>query len=194
MKSPLLTALVIVTAASISGGEDSSSQKIAEAVAPLPTAFRDGAEIFTYDSDWQRTVLRAGTNSVRCHAPDSLSLAPVIRAQCFHRSWEGAMVRMTQLTATGMSLDDAFQTVVTEIESGKLKGPDAGAVLYELFAVDGLQGHANMAVATPHATPDSLGLPDEPDAYRPWSADLACFDDFRRIDRRGTPTAFSRRP
>ena len=168
MKSPLLTALIIVIAASVSRGEDSVTQKIAEAVAPLPTALRDGAEVFTYDSDWQRAVLQAGTNSVRCHAHDSSSLAPVIRAQCFHRSWEAAMVRMTQLTAKGMSFGDAFQMVVTEIESGKLQGPDAGAVLYELFASVGMQGHANMNVATPHATPDSLGLPSEPNAYRPW--------------------------
>ena len=127
MKSPLLTALIIVIAASVSRGEDSVTQKIAEAVAPLPIALRDGAEVFTYDSDWQRAVLQAGTNSVRCHAPDSSSLAPVIRAQCFHRSWEAAMVRMTQLTAKGKSFGDAFQMVVTEIESGKLQGPDAGA-------------------------------------------------------------------
>ena len=50
MKSPLLTALIIVIAASVSRGEDSVTQKIAEAVAPLPTALRDGAEVFTYDS------------------------------------------------------------------------------------------------------------------------------------------------
>jgi hypothetical protein len=67
-----------------------------------------------------------------------------------------------------MTVEEGFKVVVRDIQAGKLRGPDAGAVLYELFGHPGLQGHANMAVATPNATAESIGLPAKPDAYRPW--------------------------
>jgi len=78
------------------------------------------------------------------------------------------LVRISKLFADG-KVGDRFDVVVAEIHAGKLSGPEAGAVLYELFdGGDAMQGHANMAVATPGATTESIGLPSEPDAYRPW--------------------------
>lgn len=144
------------------------SDTVLMALLPLPVALRQDAEVFTYDADWNRSVLRAGNNSLRCQAPGSASLPPGLAAQCFHESWEPSMVRISQLLASGMGMDESVDNLVADIHAGHLAGPNAGAVLYELFDQPGLQGHANMAVATPNATVASIGLPATPDAYRPW--------------------------
>jgi hypothetical protein len=78
------------------------------------------------------------------------------------------MVRISQLLANGMAMAEGFNTMIAEIHAGKVEAPNPGAVLYELFDQPGLQGHANMAVATPNATMKSIGLSTEPNAYRPW--------------------------
>ena len=168
MKESLLAAVLVFSTVAAFSEEDSVKQKIEDALLPLPAALRDGAEVFSYDSDWNRTVLRKGTNSIRCQAPGSLSLPSTLVAQCFHESWESAMVRLVRELVGGMTVDEGFKVVVGEIRAGKMRGPDAGAVLYELFGHPGLQGHANMAVATPNATAETIGLPAKPDAYRPW--------------------------
>ena len=168
MKNSWFAALILVCTVATSSGEDSAKQKIEGALLPLPTALQDGAEVFTYDLEWNRTVLRKGSNSIRCQAPGSSSLPSSLVAQCFHESWEASMVRITQQLAIGLTVAEGFKVVVAEIRAGKLAGPTTGAVLYELFGHPGLQGHANMAVATPDATAESIGLPAKPDAYRPW--------------------------
>ena len=168
MKNSMIAVVLVIFTAAASSGEKSVKQKIEDALLPLPAALRDGAEVFSYDSEWNRTILRKGTNSIRCQTPGSLSLPSTLVAQCFQESWESAMVRLVRELVSGMTVDEGFKVVVGEIRAGKLSGPNAGAVLYELFGHPGLQGHANMAVATPNATAESIGLPAKPDAYRPW--------------------------
>lgn len=147
---------------------NSDAELFAQAVAPLPIELRDGAEVFTYDERWQRRVLRRGTNTLRCHAPGSVSLPVNLIAQCFHQSWEASMVRMTRALSNRVAVDQAFNAVVGEIRAGKITAPEPGSVLFEMFGEEGLQGHANMAIAAPNATPESVGISSVPSAYRPW--------------------------
>jgi len=171
MKHSLLAVLLVSCATAASAGEDSVKEKIDDALLPMPSALRDGAEVFSYDTEWNRTVLRAGTNSIRCVAPGSSTFAPVIVAQCFHESWEAPFLRISQLEAEGMALEKVFNVLLEEIEDGKVAGPDAGSVVYEILKVavgDGVAAHPNMGVSTPGGTAASTGLSTEPDAYRPW--------------------------
>ncbi len=171
MKHSLLAVLLVLCATAASG-EDSLQEKIDDALRPMPSILRDGAEVFSYDSSWNRTVLREGTNSIRCVAPGSSTLDPtVVVAQCFHESWESPFLRISQLQAEGMALEKVFNILLKEIDEGKVAGPDAGSVVYEILKVvvgDGVAAHPNMGVSTPGGTAASTGLSTEPDAYRPW--------------------------
>ena len=170
MKRVLLSALLLVCATAVPG-EDSQQKLIDDALRPMPSALRDEAEVFSYDSSWNRTVLRRGTNGIRCVAPGSSTLSPTVAAQCFHESWESPFLRMSQLQADGMALERVFNILLAEIDEGKVAGPGVGSVVYEILKVavgDDVAAHANMGVATPGGTAASTGLGTEPDAYRPW--------------------------
>lgn len=169
MRSLNMLLLLLVTSGAIAETPDARDKYlIKQAVTPLPVELREGAEVFTYDEQWQRRILRPGTNTIRCHAPGSVSLSINLVAQCFHESWEASMVRMTRALSDGLQGDEAFNTLVAEMRAGKITPPATGSVLFELFGEEGFQGHANMAVATPNATPDSIGVSSVPNAYRPW--------------------------
>ena len=126
MKHSLLAVLLVLCATAASG-EDSLQEKIDDALLPMPSILRDGAEVFSYNSSWNRTVLRQGTNSIRCVAPGSSTLAPTVVAQCFHESWESPFLRISQLQAEGMALEKVFNILLEEIDEGKVAGPDAGS-------------------------------------------------------------------
>lgn len=164
----IMVTFVLANTAMAAAPNPSDPDLILQAVAPLPVELRDGAEVFTYDKRWQRRVLRSGTNTLRCHAPGSVSLSVNLNAQCFHQSWEASMVRMTRALSDGMAVDEAFSTLVAEMRAGKIAAPKAGSALFELFSEEGLQGHANMAIATPNATQDAIGVSTIRSAYRPW--------------------------
>lgn len=171
MKHSLLAVLLVACATAVSSGEDSVQEKIDDALLPMPSALRDGAEVFSYDSGWNRTVLRAGTNSIRCVAPGSATFSPNFVAQCFHESWESPFLRISQLQAEGMALDEVFKVLLEEIGEGKVAGPDAGSVVYEILTTvvgASVAAHPNMAVSTPGGTAASTGFSTKPDAYRPW--------------------------
>ena len=165
MKHALLAVLLVACFTAISSGEDSVQERIEEALLPLPGASRDGAEVFSYDAAWKRTILREGTNSIRCQAPGSATLSPNHSAQCFHESWEPSWVRFFQLLAEGMPGDEAPKTIFAEIDEGKLEGPDAGSVVFE---IDKSGMRAQMGVSAPGATAESTGLSTKRDVYRPW--------------------------
>ena len=166
MKHGLLTVLLVACATTVSAGEDSVQEKIIEdALLPLPAASRDGAEVAPYDAAWNRTVLREGTNSIRSQAAGSATLSPNHSAQCFHESWEPSWVRVFQLLAEGMPGDEAPKTIFAEIDEGKLEGPDAGSVVFE---IDKSGMRAQMGVSAPGATAESTGLSTKRDVYRPW--------------------------
>jgi len=74
-------------------------------------------------------------------------------------------VRMTQLAAEGMARDERAKALFAEIDEGKLEGPDAGSVVFE---IDQTGLRAQMGVSAPGATAESTGLSTKRDAYRPW--------------------------
>ncbi len=164
MKRGLLAVLLVACATSVSSGENSVQEKIEDAVLPLPAAYRDGAEVFSYDAAWNRTVLRKGTNSMHCQASGSATLAPKFVAACFHESLEPAIVRGKQLRAQGMETDEARKTLFAEIGEGKVAGPIGGAVGFNMSQ----SGLVTMNVYAPGATAESTGLFTKRDANEPW--------------------------
>ncbi len=165
MEHGLLVVLLAACATTVSSGEDSLQEKIDDALLPLPAASRDGAEVFSYDAAWNRTVLREGTNGIRCQAPGSATLSPNHSAHCFHESWEAGYLRFSQLRAEGTALDEITKIIFAEIEEEKLKGADAGSVNCE---IDKSGLHAQMGISAPGATAESTGLSTKKNAYRPW--------------------------
>ena len=143
-----------------------TSDKIAEAVSPLPEAMRGGAMVVEYDADGERHILREGTSSLVCEPDDPNTEGS--RAYCYH---EGHVVRENferQLAATGLEWMDVFRQRIAAVEAGKIPLPVAGQMQYILAGDDAASARPGKGVRLPYATSESTGMPTEDSSDHIW--------------------------
>ena len=141
------------------------SDKIAQAVSPLPESMRAGAAVVEYDANGDRHLLREGTNSLICE-PDGP--ADGFRAYCYH---EGHVVRENferKLAATGLERMDVFRQRIAAVEAGKIPLPVAGQMQYILAGDDAEHARPGKGVRLPYATSESTGMPTEDSSDHIW--------------------------
>ena len=158
----ILVFTAILLAAIATHADESAEERIAQAVAALPEALRDGATVLSFDENGDSSVLRQGTNYMICWADEPTERFLV---SCFPKSKEKFQVRRRELRAGGV--EDWGDVLNREIRSGKLPLPD-GAITYSL---SGSRFELALPIAiihVPHATPESTGLSTQPDGFRPW--------------------------
>jgi len=148
--------------------------QIAAAVQAAPEERRAGATVLGYDATAQVKVLRAGTNDLFCLADkpgdDKFSVA------CYHQSLEPFMKRGRELEAQGVKGEERMKRRWQEADAGTLAMPKTPAALYVLngSGFDPATGqvkdpYLRYVVYTPWATPESTGLPLEPQSEGgPW--------------------------
>ena len=151
-------------------------QQIAAAVLPAPAEMRDAATVFGYDAKGKLGVVRQGTGTLNCLAPDPAGKE--FHVACYNKSMEPFMARGRALRASGVK-DPQVDTVrFKEVKEGKIVMPTQPAVLYTLTGP--WEGY-NAATATPapktsplyviyipNATGASLGITEKPALGAPW--------------------------
>jgi len=174
-----IAALLPLAAATIVGARAASAQtalpaadQIAAAVLPLPTEFRAGAAVLGYGADGRLTTLRAGTGPFNCLAPDPK--VAQFHVACYHKALEPFMARGRELRASGVTGGRVDTVRFAEVQSGKLKMPDRGA-LYTLTgghfdATTGTAPGANplYVIYIPYATALTTGISERPVQGAPW--------------------------
>ena len=151
-----------------------SEVQIAAALQAAPEERRAGAKVLGYDAAGTLKVLREGANGLICLADDprddDWSVA------CYHESLEPFMRRGRELAAQGVKGEERIKRRWKEAEEGKLEMPKKPAALYVLDG-EGFDpatgqvknGLLRYVVYTPWATPESTGLPLEPQSEGgPW--------------------------
>lgn len=153
----------LVSLAAVVSAQPAETQRVAEAVLPLPDSQRDAATVVEYDGEGDRSVLREGTNDWICVADDP---SPGFSVSCHHRSLDQFHHIAYQLTAQGRG---AERNVVREREykAGKLQVPDF-AVEYHVRGQRKANAVPITVIRVPFATAQSTGLPTEPHLRRPW--------------------------
>jgi hypothetical protein len=151
------------------------AQQIVAAVLPLPAELRAGATVLGYDGSTTLSVVRKGTNSMTCLAPNPKRAD--FHVACYHDSMEPFMARGRELRAQG-TVDAQVDSVrFAEAKSGKLALPKQPASLYSLTgpagSFDVAMGEAKGArrlfvVYVPFATEASTGLSIRPKQNEPW--------------------------
>lgn len=144
---------------------DTVESLIADAVRPLPGPLQAGATVVSYDDEFNRTVLREGTNGIVCNAD---SPKPGYSVVCQHEDVEAYWLRGAQLVAGGMSRKERDKIRNEEMEQGKLPRLDPGLARYGLGGASRESATPIMVVMLPYATTESTGLSSVPDNYRPW--------------------------
>ena len=174
-QSFLLLASAVLTASAQSPPRLSPpAEQITQAVLPLPPDMRSSASVLGYSPDGKLTMLRNGSGAMTCLAPDPN--AARFHVACYHRSLEPFMARGRELRAQGVKGDMVDSVRFREAKEGKLKLPDAPALLYSLTGAKDAydpttktaKGRSLFVVYMPYATAESTGLSAVPAEGTPW--------------------------
>jgi hypothetical protein len=171
----LLSLLLLVPTAVAAQTDTILARQVAQAVAPLPQAFRAGATVLGYSRRADLPItLRAGEGPFICLADDPSDTR--FHVACYHRDLEPFMARGRELRAQGHTQDvDSIR--FREIGEQRLAMPRHPAALYSLTGpadsvrvADGAVTGAQplYVVYIPFATPESTGLPAQPAPNAPW--------------------------
>jgi len=156
----LLCTFALLAAPTLAGAQ-AVTDLMAEAVLALPDALQDGATIVTLDSNGERlAVIREGTNEYVCEADGP---SPGFTVFCAHESLE----HFRQLVTKGLAAGGAEfgRIVAAGLRPGDLR---AGAIEYILSGPDLKRAVLTQVIFLPDATPESTGLPAEPNGDTAW--------------------------
>lgn len=142
----------------------SRSTLIDGALLPAPAAMRDGATIVLDMPGAKRVILRRGTNDMICRANTLMNGFSTI---CYPKVLDAFWTRNAVLTQEGKTDATIRDALAEDVRAGRLKTP-VGATTYEMVGGSQDSSLPHMAVFLPNATPQSSGLPDQWDHFRPW--------------------------
>ncbi len=161
------------------------AQQIPAAVSPAPAHMQEDAKVLGYNQNEELVILREGTNDLIC-----LADAPGddrFHTACYHKDLEPFMKRGRELSAKGLSGDEAQEMRQQEIEEGILQMPEKPMSLYSLTGDEDAWDYSThtlksarplYVVYIPYATVESSGLSESPvsegapwlmDAGKPWA-------------------------
>lgn len=157
----------------------SEETQIKMASMAAPEEDRDAVTVYGYDKEGKAVLLKEGTNNLVCIADDPGMNG--ISVSCYNKKLEPFMSRGRELKAEGKDMMETRAVRQQEVESGKLKMPDAPSMTYILSGKEenlnretGELKDAKLryVIYMPYATTEETGLPDKPHTPgMPWLMD-----------------------
>lgn len=144
-----------------------------------PEEDRANITVYGYDKEGKVVLLKEGSNNLVCIADDPGMNG--ISVSCYNKKLEPFMSRGRELKAEGKDMMERRTIRQKEVESGKLKMPDAPSMTYILTGkVANLNRETGelkdaklrYVIYMPYATTEETGLPDRPHTPgMPWLMD-----------------------
>ena len=144
-----------------------------------PEEDRANITVYGYDKEGKVVLLKEGSNNLVCIADDPGMNG--ISVSCYNKKLEPFMSRGRELKAEGKDMMERRAIRQKEVESGKLKMPDAPSMTYILTGkVANLNRETGelkdaklrYVIYMPYATTEETGLPDRPHTPgMPWLMD-----------------------
>lgn len=144
-----------------------------------PEEDREAVTVYGYNREGKAVLLKEGTNNLVCIADDPNMNG--ISVSCYNKKLNDFMSRGRELRAEGKDMMETRAIRQKEVESGKLKMPDAPSMTYILSGKEenlnretGKLKDAKLryVVYIPYATTEETGLPDKPHTPgMPWLMD-----------------------
>jgi hypothetical protein len=144
-----------------------------------PEEEREAVSVYGYDREGKVVLLKEGTNNLVCIADDPNMSG--VSVSCYNKKLNDFMARGRELKAEGKDMMETRAVRKQEVESGKLKMPDAPSMTYIL---SGKEENLNRdtgefkdaklryVIYMPYATTEETGLPDKPHTPgMPWLMD-----------------------
>jgi DNA-binding transcriptional MerR regulator len=132
----------------------SQSQRIAEAVLPLPEDLRATATVFDYDpATGERIVLRRGSGPFECQTRNPETGF----TRCFGTADAARRDLTAKLRAQGMSDDELSDALAQAQAQGRIEAAQFGSLRYRYYAEDD-RIQLLWVVSLPNATSEDLGM------------------------------------
>ena len=129
-----------------------SAAEIAEAVKPLPEDLQAAATIYTYETNGDRKVLRAGTNGVECMPKGKDGFT-----WCYSTATRERRDFSAKLRGSGMPDKEIGEATVAATKEGKIKAAPFGSMMYR-YSDDPKRIKLLWVMQVPNQTPESLGV------------------------------------
>lgn len=145
-----------------------SQAEVDKALLAAPANLGTQATVIKWNpADWTYQTLRKGSNSMVCFDKSGLPGQVPFSVQCTSL---GNMDRVTQNMRFESITDRAKRQAALDAaeKDGSRAKPEFGSVFYNLEGQDQASARTHMTVAVPGATPQSLGLPDNPKMGGAW--------------------------
>ena len=138
-----------------------SQADVDKAVLAAPAQLRNAAMVIKWNpSDWTYTTLRKGTNGIVCFDKSGLpGQAQPFSVEC---TMVANMDRVTQNMKFESEPDRAKRQAALDAaeKDGSRAKPQFGSIFWHLMGNDQATARTHYTIATPGATTQSLGLPD----------------------------------
>jgi hypothetical protein len=164
----LMTASVIVLAQQRGGPpppppplEPGASQAdVDKALLAAPANLKNQATVIKWAPDQTYTTLRKGTNNLVCYDRSGFPVQQPFSIEC---TMLGNLDRVKQNMAIEKQGGDRAKAdaLFAELEkNGQRVKPEFGSVFYHIQGPDEARGRGHVTIATPGATTQTMGLPD----------------------------------
>ena len=144
-----------------------------------PEEDRANITVYGYDKEGKVVLLKEGSNNLVCIADDPGMNG--ISVSCYNKKLEPFMSRGRELKTEGKDMMERRAIRQKEVESGKLKMPDAPSMTYILTGKEAnlnretgelKDAKLRYVIYMPYATTEETGLPDRPHTPgMPWLMD-----------------------
>ncbi len=164
-----LVLLVLGVAAASGAYAQSNAELIDQALAAAPVRARDAAAVIQWNADFTYETIKEGTNRLVCyHRSDEARRQP-FAVQCTSVGNLDRVAQSRQFRAEAGRDAAAERALVNEAEAnGTRVAPEFGSVFISMNGPDQASARTHTTIAVPGATPDSLGLPDNPGQGGAW--------------------------
>lgn len=161
--------LVLGIAAASTVHAQSNAELIEGALAAAPVRARAAAAVIQWNADFTYETLKEGTNRLVCyHRSDEARRQP-FAVQCTSVGNLERVAQSRRFRAEAGRDAAAERALVDEAEAnGARVPPEFGSVFISMNGPDQAGARTHTTIAVPGATPDSLGLPDNPGQGGAW--------------------------
>ena len=165
----LMLMLIGALASSTGASAQTTAETIERALAAAPTRAREGAAVIKWNPDHSYETLKEGTNAMVCYdRSGELGTRAPFAVQCTNTANLDRVAQNRNFRAESADTE-AMQAMLDAAEAdGTRVKPEFGSVFIAMNGPDQASAGTHTTIAVPGATPESIGLPDNPRQGGAW--------------------------
>jgi len=141
--------------------------EVDKALLAAPANLRDQATVIKWRPDFTYDTLRKGSNRLACHDVSGFPLQQPFSVECTSIANLERKAQNLRFEASGDRAKVQAMVAAADKDGTRVK-PEYGSVWYEVFGPDQERRRGHITIAVPGATPQSIGLPDNPRQGGAW--------------------------